>query len=678
MRQLRKFKKVSFKISGSLKTRITLWFIIISLIPLLVFLIFSLSLIEKNAQKELNSRLESAHDVAIQEIERYQKLSQDYATLISSNNLLKEAILKKDHLKLVQVISPLASQMNIDQIAVTDSNGILIGRSDILSRYGDNWKQNYLVKCGLARLRYTTIEKNEDDIYIKSVSDVVTEMSANNMKVIGTVIVGYKLDKRFVENLSRLTKMNVILYPANSLGKYISQESSQQLGAIIEKETLQRAMSGKYEYLIGKTGSKNDSYSFVLLPVRKTNNTKPAAALAILTNNLLVSSFVTSSIRFSILLFGLTLVLVIIISMFIASKITRPINKLVDSARKVASGKFDIQVDDSVVSSDEIGLLAREFSKMVKSIHTFVTNIDQTVSTTQSYIDRLNSIATDSAKTNEVTAAQIKEIIELAEKQKMAFEEVSSYITEIEQQVQNTFRVFRTIEEGITSVVDTTYKEEESIQNLIKYMYTVDETINQVASDLSEAMQNYKSIVSASEYISKLAEQIKIIALNASIEAAKRDVPSFGVIASEISRLSQTADSFAKRISESIEKSLLTFNKTNKRIEESMKVVKAGVEVAKKSTVSLSKIKETNTAMKERISTISSEISNQQEKILNINNTLKLQTQTTLQYFKTLSSIKDIFQKQIRSVDKLIDHFKDVHEGVVKLATISIKAGEDA
>ncbi|WAM31553.1 methyl-accepting chemotaxis protein [Caldicellulosiruptor naganoensis] len=677
MKQLHKFKKVSIKISGSLKTRITLWFIIISLIPLLVFLIFSLSLIEKNAQKELNSRLEAAHNLAIQEIERYQKLSQDYATLISSNNLLKEAILKKDHLRLVQVISPLASQMNIDQIAVTDSNGILIGRSDILSRYGDNWKENYLVKCGLARLRYTTIEKSGDDIYIKSVSDVVTEMSANNMRVIGAVIVGYKLDKRFVENLSRLTKMSVVLYPANSPNKYISQSNSQKLGAIIEKETLQKAMSGEYEYLIGKTGTKNDSYSFVLIPVRKANNTMPVAALAILTNNLLVSNFVTSSIRFSILLFGLTLVLVIIISMFIANRITRPINKLVDSARKVASGKFDIQAEDGIVGSDEIGLLAREFSKMVKSIYTFVTNIDQTVSTTQSYIDRLNSIATDSAKTNEITAAQIKEIIELAEKQKKAFEEVSNYITEIEQQVQNTFKVFRTIEEGITSVVDTTYKEEESIQNLIKYMYTVNETINQVASDLSEAMQNYKSIVSASEYISKLAEQIKIISLNVSIEAAKRDVPSFGVIASEISRLSQTADSFAKQISESIEKSLLTFNKTNKRLEESMKVVKAGVEVAKKSTVSLSKIKETNTAMKERISKISSEISNQQEKILNINNTLKLQTQTTLQYFKTLSSIKDVFQKQIRSVDKLIEQFKDVHEGVVKLAAISIKAGED-
>lgn len=125
--------------------------------------------------------------------------------------------------------------MNIDQIAVTDSNGILIGRSDILSRYGDNWKENYLVKCGLARLRYTTIEKSGDDIYIKSVSDVVTEMSANNMRVIGTVIVGYKLDKRFVENLSRLTKMNVILYPANSPNKYISQSNSQKLGGIIKK-----------------------------------------------------------------------------------------------------------------------------------------------------------------------------------------------------------------------------------------------------------------------------------------------------------------------------------------------------------------------------------------------------------------------------------------------------------
>lgn len=677
MKRLNGIRNFFPKLFGSLKTRITVWFIIISLIPLFTFLAFSISLIEKNAQKDLKSRLEAAHNVAIQEIERYQKLSLDYAILISSNNLLKKAILKKDHLKLVQIISPLASQMNIDLIAVTDSEGILIGRSDVLSRYGDNLKEDYLVKCGLARLKYTSIEKNGNSVYIKSVSDVVTAMSANNMRVIGTVIVGYKLDERFVENLSKLTKMNVVLYTEDLPDRYISSSGFEGRASIVKREYLQKAMSGEYEYLIGQTNLQKESYSFLLLPVRKKSGTPPVATLAVFTSNLFVSNFVESSIRFSVFLFGFTLVLVIVISLFIASRITRPINKLVDSAKKVASGKFDLHVDDGVVSSDEIGLLAREFSKMVRSIHTFVTNIDQTVSTTQNYIDRLNNIAMDSAKTNEITAAQIKEIIDLAERQKMAFEEVSSYVTEIEQQVQSTFKVFKTIEEGITTVVNTTYKEEESIQSLINYMYTIDGTINQVAKDLSEAIKNYKSIVSASEYISKLAEQIKIIALNVSIEAAKRDVPSFGVIASEISRLSQTADSFAKQISESIEKSLLTFNNTSRKLEESIKIVKAGVEVAKKSTVSLGKIKETNSVMKEKISRISSEISTQQEKILNINNTLKLQTQTTLQYFKTLSSIKDVFQKQIRSVDKLIEHFKDVYDGVVKLAAISIRESEE-
>lgn len=662
-----KFFKLTFKkLSGSLKTRIMSWFVIISLIPIAIFLIFSFSLIQKDAEKEIKTRLESAKNVALQEIERLCKLSLDYSILISSNPELREAVAKKDHLKVIQIISPLASELGIHRIVVTDDKGILIGRSDVLSKFGDNLKDDYLVRCGLARLKYTSVQSEDGTVYVKSVSDIVTKMSANNMRVIGTIIVGYKLDKKFVENLTQLTKMDIAVF-SSDLSRRISSSNSEKL---IDSHNLQEILSGQYKYIAAST-PKGD-YHYILLPIRRSERMDVAGVLALVSKNGMVSNFIRASMRFSILLFIATLILVVIVSLFVSNRITKPIIKLAESAKKVASGSFDIQIKVEGSENDEISLLTQEFSRMVKNVRTYATNIEQTLSTTQQYVDRLNKIASDSAKTSRITSEQIKEIIALAENQKTAFEQTTQMVSELESQIQKMFDIFKMVQNEVSTIYTTTLKEQESIKMLINHMYTANSAINEVAMDLEKAIKDFKGIARMSQSISSLAERIKIIALNASIEAAKQNIPTFEVIASEISRLSQSANALAKSVLDAIETGLSSFDQTSRKLENTLGIVEAGAEVAKRSSESLSRIEMTNQQIKTRIENVMDTVSSQQEKIFTINSVLKNQTQTVSQYFKMLISIRDIFQNQKKAVDKLIDQFSDVHEGIVKLASISM------
>ena len=654
------------KQTGSLKTQILKWFVIISLIPIAIFLIFSLSLIQKNAEKEIKTRLDSVKNVALQEIGRLCKLSLDYSILISSNPELREAVAKKDHLKVIQIISPLASELSIHQIVVTDDKGILIGRSDVLSKFGDNLKDDYLVRCGLARLKYTSVQSENGTVYVKSVSDIVTKISANNMRVIGTIIVGYKLDKKFVENLTQLTKMDIAVF-SSDLNTAISSSKNEKL---IDSQNLKKILSGQYNYIAAST-PKGD-YHYILLPIRRNEKMDVAGVLALVSKNDIVSSYIRASIRFSILLFIATLILVVIVSLLVSNRITRPIIKLAESAKKVASGSFDIQIKVDGEANNEIALLIQEFSRMVKNVYTYATSIEHTLATTQQYIERLDKIASDSAKTSKITSEQIKEIIALAENQKKVFEQTNQVVLELENQIQNMYDIFKMVLNEVSTIYTTTSKEQESIRILINHMYTANSAINQVAMDLEKAVKDFKNIARMSQSISNLAERIKIIALNASIEASKQNVPTFEIIASEITKLSQSANALAKSSLDAIEAGLSSLNQTSTKLRNALEIVKTGTEVAKSSSESLTRIDMTNRQIKTKIENIIETFSRQQENILTINSVLKNQIQTVSQYFNMLVSIRDIFQNQKKAVDKLIDQFSDVHESIEKLASISI------
>jgi PAS domain S-box-containing protein len=71
------------------------------------------------------------------------------------------------------------------------------------------------------------------------------------------------------------------------------------------------------------------------------------------------------------------LVLVILISVFMADRFTKPLIWLSESSKKIAEGQFDINIKYS--AEDEIGILAKSFNKMQQAIKDTIDKLDSEI-----------------------------------------------------------------------------------------------------------------------------------------------------------------------------------------------------------------------------------------------------------------------------------------------------------
>jgi class 3 adenylate cyclase/HAMP domain-containing protein len=86
-------------------------------------------------------------------------------------------------------------------------------------------------------------------------------------------------------------------------------------------------------------------------------------------------------------LFGIFIIIIsLIVSTFIASGITKGIKKLEKNAAALASGKLDVLIDTR--SKDEIGMLAKSFDTMRKSVKQLIFNLNETNASYQRFIPK--------------------------------------------------------------------------------------------------------------------------------------------------------------------------------------------------------------------------------------------------------------------------------------------------
>jgi serine phosphatase RsbU (regulator of sigma subunit) len=73
--------------------------------------------------------------------------------------------------------------------------------------------------------------------------------------------------------------------------------------------------------------------------------------------------------------FGVTILIILIISFFVAKQITKPIKSLTRTSRELARGNWDVEV--KVEQKDEIGILALSFKSMQQSLHKMIDDLNE-------------------------------------------------------------------------------------------------------------------------------------------------------------------------------------------------------------------------------------------------------------------------------------------------------------
>ena len=249
-----------------------------------------------------------------------------------------------------------------------------------------------------------------------------------------------------------------------------------------------------------------------------------------------------------------SILFVFIIFYYGTYSITDPIKVLVSALNSISSGEINQKI--SVLSQDEIGNLAHNFNlfterlltilKAVKENSILIANSSNEMSqTTKTY----SANAQSQASTIEEITASIEQISERVD-------EVANH-TDIQfnnlNALSGKLKDLSTIIEEMNQIIQKTLGNTKSIS--VEAM-SGEEALRSMNMSMNQIVESSKDMKNIIEIINTISEKINLLALNASIEAARAGTAGkgFAVVALEISRLADQTASSVKEIDNLIKK----------------------------------------------------------------------------------------------------------------------------
>lgn len=243
------------------------------------------------------------------------------------------------------------------------------------------------------------------------------------------------------------------------------------------------------------------------------------------------------------------------------------ISRIAEAANQIADGHIDVTLD--VTGTDEIGVLANAFNKMIEGIKKqvrtaqMISNGDFTVVVPlRSEGDilglSLQKIATDLNTTLLLVNDVANQVKSGADQVSAAAESLASTTTEQAASVEE-------LNASLTTIAEQAEENSKSVSRATDYVLQAGEGVrqsNELIHNLDAAMQQIRvhseKVAGIVKTIEKIASQTNLLALNAAIEAARAGYAGkgFAVVAEEVRSLASDSNTAAKEAKRLIQHSL--------------------------------------------------------------------------------------------------------------------------
>lgn len=256
-----------------------------------------------------------------------------------------------------------------------------------------------------------------------------------------------------------------------------------------------------------------------------------------------------------LIIIGIAIILGVLLSVVLASRIAKPIRLIEAQLNRVADG--DLTVEPlNIKSKDEIGSLADGFNKMSESLKSMISRISGTAEHVAASAEQLSASSQESNKATEQVSSTIQEAADDTIRQSSSIEESKQSILAMTKGVQHIAENSNVVSSSAEDASSKAVRGNESVQTAVQQMNEINTTVEGLSKVVRELGNHSGQIGQIVDAITNIANQTNLLALNAAIEAARagESGKGFAVVADEVRKLAEESAKSAEQIAVIISK----------------------------------------------------------------------------------------------------------------------------
>ena len=507
-------------------------------------------------------------DAAIGEFNGLKQQAERSSSLIASNAEFVAAVAAADHAAVLELAKFFDQNLSIEFITVADADGNVVARSHEPDSYGDSVLGQENVKQALAGNVYTTIEQGTA-VKLSVRSGVPLY---NEGEIVGVVSTGYRLDTvDFVDRIHMLTGAEATIFLGDERLSTTVQnaDGTRAVGTKAAENVSAQVLSGSNYTGTAQILGRDAYVEYV--PIKATNGG--------ILGMLFVGQFADAkneAMRSFILVAGAISLLLLVgsaaVISVLANRITKPIKAMVEASGRLADGETDVQL--VVNTKDEMRDLADEFENMIEGARR-QAEVIETISAgdltsnveLRSDRDVVGKALLEMLKANNEIFAMINAT---ANEVSVGANQISDGAQSLAQGSTEQAAVVQELSAAISTLAATAKANAEITEQSVALGERIRgntesgsqqmEILTRAVADIADASQSIAGVI---KVIDDIAFQTNILALNASVEAARAGAhgKGFAVVAEEVRNLAGKSAEAAKEtgrlITNSIEKAEL-------------------------------------------------------------------------------------------------------------------------
>ncbi|KAF0234526.1 MAG: methyl-accepting chemotaxis [Desulfovibrionaceae bacterium] len=496
---------------------------------------------------------------------------------LAQNTGLIEALAQRDTKALKTLLRRQMEILKVDNMLVSDEKGIIVVRAHD-DKAGDSGLFLISLASALKDKPLVGIERgNVVKFAVRAACPIKREGA-----IIGAVAMGNSLiGEKFVDDIKNGTGLEVTLFDGDTrISTTVKKDGQRAVGTKMDNPKVIETVLHKGELFLSRNIILGKSYDTAYWPLKDANGKiegmffigKNREFLDGIQDSIAWTTFLAAA-AISIILGGLGLLF--------ARSLTRPLQRTIAFADKVASGELDETLH--VIRTDEIGNLADSLRKMVGNLKEQVAEATgQTRVAAAQTEEASKAKAAAEAARGQAERAKAEGMLQAAQQLEGVVEVVSSASEQLSAQIEQSSRgseeqsqrvaeTATAMEEMNATVLEVAKSASQAAQTADKAKHKAEEgaqVVTQVVSGIGKVQSSAlelktdmtllgkqaDGIGQIMNVISDIADQTNLLALNAAIEAARAGDAGrgFAVVADEVRKLAEKTMGATKEVGDAI------------------------------------------------------------------------------------------------------------------------------